>query len=61
MNEKTILYAESLVPKTYLIQGKEAMARRDKLISNLLSQRCLPDEGWSDSTIEYVQCRICND
>lgn len=54
MNEKTILYAESLVPKTYLIQGKEAIARRDKLISNLLSQRCLPDEGWSDSTIEYV-------
>lgn len=53
MNDKAIVYAESFIPKTYLTQGKEALARRDKLISNLLSQRSLPDEGWNDSTIEY--------
>lgn len=53
MNEKIINSSSLFIPRNYIIQGNEALIKRDKLINNLINQRKLPDENWPDSLIEY--------
>jgi len=56
MNEENCLLAQNLVSKAYISQGSDALARRNKLIKRLLSNRRLPPEGWDDATIEmFIQ------
>jgi O-phospho-L-seryl-tRNASec:L-selenocysteinyl-tRNA synthase len=46
--------AETLISKTYIQQGSQALAARRRLIKTLLSQRRLPQRGWDDATIELL-------
>ncbi|KAF5830836.1 selenocysteine synthase [Dunaliella salina] len=46
----------SLVSKSYISQGQQALAKRHRLIKTLLSSRRLPEQGWDEPTIEaFVQ------
>ena len=52
--------ASSLVSRTYIQQGCQALARRRRQVTTLLSQRRLPEQGWDDTTIEMLlQVRGC--
>lgn len=56
MNEGNCTLAAGLVSKSYISQGAQALARRQRLIKSLLSSRRLPQEGWDDATIElFIQ------
>ena len=52
MNEKNFELAANLIPKTYVLQGQDAIRRREKQVTSLLSNRKIPDEGWNDQSIE---------
>ncbi len=52
MDEANLKLASQLVSKSYIDQGSDALRTRRKLISTLLSQRRLPEEGWDEETIE---------
>ena len=52
MDEANLKLASQLVSKSYVDQGGDALRTRRKLISTLLSQRRLPEEGWDEETIE---------
>ncbi|KAL4159729.1 hypothetical protein PRNP1_000302 [Phytophthora ramorum] len=54
MNAKSAALAESLVPATYVQQGLDAVRGREKLVTTLLSQRRLPDDGWDDTSVELL-------
>lgn len=43
-----------LVPDNYAQQGCEALAKRQKLITSLLSERRLPARGWDTASIEHL-------
>lgn len=55
MNDKNYELACEYIPKTYVTQGHDAIRRRENLVTSLLSHRKIPEEGWDDQTIEYVQ------
>ncbi len=60
----------TLIPGTYARQGAEALVKRQKLVTSLLSERRIPKHGWDDASIEnllqvsrFLQLRIirqCN-
>lgn len=52
MNAENIALASELVSKSYMDLGAQALAKREKLIKTLLSQRRLPKLGWDEATIE---------
>ena len=52
MDEANLKLASQLVSKSYVDQGGDALRIRRKLISTLLSQRRLPEEGWDEETVE---------
>eukprot|EP00193_Tetraselmis_chui_P015711 CAMPEP_0177785656 /NCGR_PEP_ID=MMETSP0491_2-20121128/20469_1 /TAXON_ID=63592 /ORGANISM="Tetraselmis chuii, Strain PLY429" /LENGTH=79 /DNA_ID=CAMNT_0019306741 /DNA_START=30 /DNA_END=266 /DNA_ORIENTATION=- len=52
MNPDNCRLAEGLVSRSYVSQGAQALARREKLVKTLLSQRRLPKEGWDEATVE---------
>ncbi|KAI9895763.1 hypothetical protein PsorP6_018944 [Peronosclerospora sorghi] len=54
MNSKSAALAEQLVPSTYVQQGINALRSREKLITTLLAQRRIPDEGWDDASVEML-------
>lgn len=54
MDEDNCAVAISLISKTYISQGSQALAARRRLIKTLLSQRRLPQRGWDDATIELL-------
>lgn len=43
-----------LVPENYARQGCEALAKRQKLVTSLLSERRLMPQGWDAATIERL-------
>lgn len=53
MNKDVLALTTDLVPKSYIDQGESALNARRKLIKSLLSQRCLPKDGWDESSIEH--------
>lgn len=56
MNADNCVLARGLVSASYVAQGAEALAKRQKLIKTVLSQRRLPQSGWDDATIElFIQ------
>ncbi|KAK9831899.1 hypothetical protein WJX81_006837 [Elliptochloris bilobata] len=56
MNADNCALARGLVSPSYVAQGAEALAKRQKLVKAVLSQRRLPQAGWDDATIElFIQ------
>ncbi|GMF42962.1 unnamed protein product [Phytophthora fragariaefolia] len=54
MNAKSAALAQQLVPSTYVQQGLDAVRGREKLVTALLAQRRLPDDGWDDASVELL-------
>ncbi|KAG7401248.1 hypothetical protein PHYBOEH_002432 [Phytophthora boehmeriae] len=54
MNAKSAELAAQLVPATYIQQGLDAVRSREKLVTTLLAQRRLPDNGWDDASVELL-------
>ncbi|PNH12953.1 O-phosphoseryl-tRNA(Sec) selenium transferase [Tetrabaena socialis] len=54
MNADNCSLAIGLVSKSYIRQGEQALARRQRLIKALLSSRKLPERGWDEATIEML-------
>ena len=52
MNDKNFEYAKSLIPATYVNQGRDAIKRRENLVKDLLTHRKIPEIGWDDQSIE---------
>eukprot|EP00198_Chlamydomonas_reinhardtii_P004643 XP_001693979.1 selenocysteine synthase [Chlamydomonas reinhardtii] len=46
------LAAQGLVSLSYIRQGEQGLARRQRLVKSLLSSRRLPEAGWDEATIE---------
>mmetsp|Transcript_38719 Transcript_38719/g.86114 ORF Transcript_38719/g.86114 Transcript_38719/m.86114 type:complete len:580 (+) Transcript_38719:110-1849(+) len=56
MNAESCDVACSLVSRSYISQGQQALARRHKRVKALLSSRRMPQEGWDDASIEaFIQ------
>ncbi|PNH12955.1 O-phosphoseryl-tRNA(Sec) selenium transferase [Tetrabaena socialis] len=54
MNADNCSLAVGLVSKSYIRQGEQALARRQRLIKALLSSRKLPEKGWDEATVEML-------
>ncbi|GLI64684.1 hypothetical protein VaNZ11_008038 [Volvox africanus] len=54
MNPDNCTLAAGLVSLSYVRQGEQALARRQRLIKALLSSRRLPERGWDEATIELL-------
>lgn len=54
MNAKNAQLAEAFVPSTYVQQGLDALRNREQLLTVLLSQRRVPDEGWDEQSVEMA-------
>ncbi|KAL3668232.1 hypothetical protein V7S43_006329 [Phytophthora oleae] len=54
LNPKSSTLAEQLIRGTYVQQGLDAIRSRETLVTTLLAQRCLPDEGWDDASVELL-------
>ena len=54
MNEANLKLARGFVDAEYIKQGAQALQSQQNLLKVLMSQRRLPDAGWSEPTIEYV-------
>lgn len=52
MNEKNFELAKSFIPSTYVLQGRDAIRRRENQVTELLSHRKIPKEGWDGQSIE---------
>ena len=52
MDAANCALACGLVSKSYVAQGQQALAQRQRRVKALLSSRRLPEEGWDDATIE---------
>merc|ERR1719197_1084845 len=58
MNEKNLKLSESIITEAYAKRGKSELARRDALVTALLSNRTLPTDGWDDATIEHFLSQL---
>ena len=54
MNDKNFELAKELIPSTYVDQGRDAIKRREKQVTELLSHKKIPEIGWDDQSIEYI-------
>jgi hypothetical protein len=54
MTPENIALASTLVSKSYVEQGAQALTRRRRLLTSLLSERRLPAEGWDAASIELL-------
>lgn len=56
MNSANCEIACQLVSRSYVSQGAQELAKRQRKVKTLLSERRLPSEGWDDATIEsFIQ------
>eukprot|EP01132_Coremiostelium_polycephalum_P002136 gene2136-2634_t len=58
MNSKNLELCKGLINNSYIDQASQATGQFNTLISSLLSQRRLPDEGWNDSSIKLFLNQI---
>ena len=58
MNDDCFKLAENIITKNYVKQSQQAVQKTQKKIQTLLSQRKLPEEGWSDSLIELFIAQL---
>jgi O-phospho-L-seryl-tRNASec:L-selenocysteinyl-tRNA synthase len=54
MTPENIALASTLVSRTYIEQGAQALTRRRRRITSLLSERRLPEQGWDEASIELL-------
>ncbi|EFJ42488.1 hypothetical protein VOLCADRAFT_66969 [Volvox carteri f. nagariensis] len=54
MNPDNCALASGLISLSYIRQGEQALARRQRLVKSLLSSRRLPERGWDEATIEML-------
>lgn len=54
MDAANCALATTLVSKSYIAQGQQALSTRHRQIKALLSNRRLPEKGWDESTIEML-------
>ena len=54
MNEKNAALASAFVSSTYIQQGRDALRNREQLLTELLSQRRLPRDGWDDLSVRLL-------
>ena len=54
MNDANLKLARGFVDAEYIKQGAQALQSQQNFLKVLMSQRRLPDVGWSEATIEYV-------
>ncbi|GAX79839.1 hypothetical protein CEUSTIGMA_g7279.t1 [Chlamydomonas eustigma] len=56
MNKGNCDLACGLISRSYIMQGQQALAKRQKQVKALLSSRRLPEEGWDEQSIEmFIQ------
>lgn len=58
MNAQNLALAKGLVDPSYIEQGSQELRKRETLVRILLSQRCLPEVGWDDSTIGMLLAQL---
>lgn len=58
MNAQNLALAEGLVDAAYIRQGAQELRKRETLIRILLSQRCIPEEGWDDASIMHLLSQL---
>jgi|EP00945_MAST-04E_sp_MAST-4E-sp1_P007511 O-phospho-L-seryl-tRNASec:L-selenocysteinyl-tRNA synthase len=56
--DKNKKLAEGLVDAAYVRQGIDALNARHNLVTSLLSQRRMPENGWDDASIEYLLSQL---
>lgn len=54
MNDANVELAKRLVRSSYVSQGAQGLAARQKLITSLLSERRLPERGWDETQLELL-------
>ena len=54
MNPDNCGLATRYVSQSYVAQGQQALARRQRLVKALLSSGKMPEEGWDEMTIEAL-------
>jgi O-phospho-L-seryl-tRNASec:L-selenocysteinyl-tRNA synthase len=60
MNEKNFRLLDGLISASYAQQALESRRQRENLVTVLLSQRRLPEEGWDRVTIELFLREIAS-
>ncbi|KAM3136111.1 hypothetical protein pb186bvf_011733 [Paramecium bursaria] len=54
MNHKNIDLSTQIVDRSFILLAQNSINARENILTNLLSQRQLPEEGLDDLTIEYL-------
>eukprot|EP00658_Telonema_sp_P-2_P068122 TRINITY_DN5704_c0_g2_i1.p1 TRINITY_DN5704_c0_g2~~TRINITY_DN5704_c0_g2_i1.p1 ORF type:complete len:380 (-),score=93.41 TRINITY_DN5704_c0_g2_i1:785-1924(-) len=54
MDGQSFGLAAALIGDTYAQQGQGSHRMHSKLVHNLLTQRCMPPQGWDDMSIEML-------
>ncbi len=54
MNSDNCALASQLVSRSYIAQGQQALAARQRLVKALLSSRRLPEQGWDEGSIQML-------
>ena len=54
MEQQTLELIKDLLPSSYISQASAALSQRRSLIKSLLSQRCMPEVGWDETSIEQL-------
>ena len=54
MTPENVALASTLVSPAYIEQGAQALARRRRRVTSLLSERRLPSQGWDEASIELL-------
>lgn len=52
MNDESFRVASTLINAKYIDQSHQAIKKRQKLFQTLLSQRCMPEKGWDNVSIQ---------
>merc|ERR1740138_865043 len=51
---QSVALAAKLIGESYATQGQQSLRTRERLMQNLLTQRCISDVGWDDETIAHA-------
>ncbi len=54
MNDESFRVASHLINSKYIDQSYQAIQKRQRQFQTLLSQRCMPDVGWDDLSIQIL-------
>jgi len=54
MEGQTLELIGDLLPRSYISQASASLNQRRSLIKSLLSQRCMPEQGWDDASVEQL-------